>query len=797
MLLTAIFVVSLSTLAFEILLTRVFAIGQWNHLSFMVISIALFGFGASGTFLSLRRASNTRPRWSHPSGVLISFLLYLFSISAILSYLALIHMPLDYFNLPVEPLQSIYLLAAYLGLSLPFFISGLIIAIGYTAVPEKAGLVYFSSMAGSAAGAILPLVVLPLLDEGRLIIISTAVPLIPAAVAALKKPADRQTRPGGLRLWPGIMLACSLTSIATIFYLLASADIALIQVAPSPYKALGRILQFPETRIVESKSAIRGRFDRVNTPYVKFAPGLSLKYTRNLPRQQVIYRDGDHPLVLYDLNENKDSQFATHMLSYAVYDLKQNPEEVLLIQQGGGSGVPCALASGAGRITLVEQNRYIADRMEQNYSRLRVVNLEPRTFLAQSQGHYDIIHIENWGASIPGAAALSQDYIFTLEAFREYWNHLKPGGVISISRKLLLPPSDSLRLWSTAYAALKGLAGPNPGKHLALIRNFDTYTLLISKSAINARGVIDFSNDRNFDLVFLIDMDRTMANRYHVFEEPFHYLEINRLYKAWIKGGQDVFFGDYLLDVQPRSDHRPFPGRFMKWFKANKLYESLGSRFYFLFLSGEVVVSLVFIEALILTLILLILPVVLVTPKIIKPSLYLVCYFFGLGAGFMFAELYFIKFLTLIFSDPIISFTTVVSAVFIFSSLGGLYVHGRSAHKMGTALPILIGMLILAAVVLELMTGFLLNLPSFWRYLAVFALILPIGVLMGIPFPLAMRDLLDHQVQRSWAWAVNGCASVLSSIAAAQLAISFGIPLVAIFAVVSYLAAWGAARKMA
>jgi hypothetical protein len=139
MLLTAIFLVSLSTLAFEVMLTRVFSIGQWNHLSFMVISIALFGFGASGTFLSIVDIRKNR-RQSYPiSRDSLAALLCLYTATAIISFLSLNNMALDYFRLPVEPVQSLYLLAAYLLLALPFFFSGIIIAIGYTRLPQKAG----------------------------------------------------------------------------------------------------------------------------------------------------------------------------------------------------------------------------------------------------------------------------------------------------------------------------------------------------------------------------------------------------------------------------------------------------------------------------------------------------------------------------------------------------------------------------------------------------------------------------------------------------------------------------------
>jgi hypothetical protein len=650
-------------------------------------------------------------------------------------------------------------------------------------------------MSGSALGAIVPVLLLPLLGEGKLILISAAVPLIPATVSTLSLFSESgRPIPDHPKLHFA-MVVCSLTTICIVLYLLTAAGLPILRVTPSPYKALGQILQFPHTQVIESKSSIRGRLDRVRTPYMRFAPGLSLNYTQTLPRQHVIYKDGDNPLVLYDLNKKLDSSFATYMLSFAGYSLIRYPEDVLLIQQGGGSAVPCALASGADRITIIEQNRSVADILRSKYP-LQVINQDPRVFLAQTTERYDIVHIENWGATIPGAAALSQEHTLTIEAFREYWDHLKPGGVINISRKLLLPPSDSLRLWSTAYEALQRLSISNPQDHLALIRNFDTFSLLISKTTINVHGVIEFADNRHFDLVFLKSINRNMANNFHVFEEPFHHLEINRLAEAWKSGRQNDFFNGYLLDVRPQSDRRPFPSRFMKWFRVKELYESLGSRFYALFMSGEIVVSLVFIEALILAVGMLILPVVLSTWKEEKPTFSQVSYFLGIGAGYMFVELYFIKYFILIFGDPTISFTLVVSAVLISSSLGGLYMHSRSVRSILPALFALIGGLILVSAGLEVMPGYLLNISIGWRVLVALLLILPVGFLMGLPFPLGMRYLLDNPIQRAYAWSVNGCASVLSSIAAAQLAISVGIPLVAVCAVGSYFLAVGAIKKV-
>jgi len=209
-------------------------------------------------------------------------------------------MPLDYFRLPVEPLQILFLFAAYLMLALPFFFAGLIISIGYTTMPHKAGLVYFASMAGSAIGAGIPILALPVLEEGRLIIISAAVALTPAALAMLKSVNIKDRVNPDQSFWPNLVLIGSLAIIVFGVVSLTKAVDRIIRVSPSPYKALGQILQFPETSIINSKNSVRGRIDHVQTPYIRFAPGLRLKYTHTFPSQHAVYRDSDNPLVMYD-----------------------------------------------------------------------------------------------------------------------------------------------------------------------------------------------------------------------------------------------------------------------------------------------------------------------------------------------------------------------------------------------------------------------------------------------------------------------------------------------------------------
>lgn len=783
---TCVFLIGFSTLAFEVLLTRVFSISQFNHLSFMVISIALFGFAASGTFLSIVNAGQLRVCRYLADRKTTAVLMMLYSATTIGAFMALNNLPLDYFRLPVEPIQIFYLLAAFVLLALPFFFAGFIVALAYTQRPEKTGWIYFATMCGSALGAISPALLLPFFSEGRLVVFSALLPLIgiaPMPRIRGKNQKESESRKSNRILW----VSAALGVLFGAAYLLTPYGDGLIRVKPSPYKALSQILQFPDTRVVQTSNSIRGRIERISSPYIRFAPGLSLRYMENIVQHEAAFSDGDNQLVLYPPNSQNRLPFSTFTLSYSGYDLRPAAESVLVILQGGGTAIACAGASKIKDITVVVENPSLADTVSRHYG-LAVISQPPRAFLAQSSGHFDIIHVENWGASIPGSTALDQNHLFTTDAFGQYLARLAPDGLLIISRRLLLPPTDSVRLWAAAYEGLKKMGARNPADHLAIIRNWDTFTLLVFKQPFLDKAHLEkFARNRNFDIVFLSGVTVGQANRFNQFDAPYHFIEINRLAAAYSQGAENAYFKSYFLDVKPQSDNRPFPGRYLKWLKIKSLYRTLGSRLYALLMSGEIVVAVVFFEALAVSIFLLFVPLFFVRRSAKKPSLAQGLYFFAVGSGFMFIELFFIKKYILLFGDPVISFTVVVAGILIFSSLGGACAQKKDKSVLKRALPALIAVLLLAFFVLDDLMNYLLRFSDIWRYSGAVVALLPIGFLMGLPFPIGMRDMLGTSAQRAYAWSLNGCASILTSIVSVQLAIIFGISLLLGCAIAAYL----------
>jgi hypothetical protein len=750
MIFSAVFLIGFSTLAFEVLLTRIFSISQWNHLSFMVISIALFGFAASGTYLSIHNARRGQRPHSFSAHKTITILVVLYTAATILAFIALNNSPLDYFRLPIEPIQSVYLLIAFILLSLPFFFSGLIVALAYTRLPEKTGLTYFATMCGSAGGAILPALLLPFFSEGQLVVFCAIVPLVlmPSSLGRFQK---IQTAPANPRSTQIALALFSMVLVMGSFYLVTPYGDWLIRVKPSPYKALSQVLQFPETRIEQTFSNIRGRTDRVTSPYIRFAPGLSLRYQESILPQEATFRDGDHQLVLYPPGSRTRTRFSASTLSYSGYEMRPGAQKALLVLQGGGTSIPCVLSSKIQDVTIVIKNPPLAKILSEHY-RAEVVCQPPRAFISQTPEQFDIIQLENWGTAIPGSAALDQEHLFTTNAFLQYLQHLTPDGVVIISRRLLLPPADCLRLWASAYEGLKRIGTRKPADHLAILRNWDTFTLLVFKQPLQhttTTHLKNFAENLNFDIVFLPQITSDQANRFNKFDAPYHFIEVNRLAAAYDKGQEKGYFRSYLLDIQPQSDNRPFPGRYLKWPKVKSLYQTLGSRLY--------------------------------------ASISQVLYFLGVGAGFMFIELFFIKKYILLFGDPVISFSVVVCGILIFSSLGGAWIQKKNKSVLKKALPILIAILLLALLALDPIVSYLLEIRDIWQYIWALLILFPIGFLMGLPFTIGMRDLLTSATQRAYAWSANGCASVITAIVSAQIALILGISSILGCAVAAYL----------
>jgi hypothetical protein len=308
--------------------------------------------------------------------------------------------------------------------------------------------------------------------------------------------------------------------------------------------------------------------------------------------------------------------------------------------------------------------------------------------------------------------------------------------------------------------------------------------------------LIRFAEDRNFDWVYRYDLPAEWSNRFYIFDAPFHSLVVERLSEAYREGRETAFFDAYSMDVRPQTDNRPFPNRFLKWQRLQETYRATGSRMYTLLLSGEIVVAVIFLEAGLLSLALLALPFTMLRKTASRPGAAELTYFLSLGIGFMFVEMYFIKQFVLLYGDPVISFTVVLSGMLVFSGVGGFFSQRLTDRFLVFSLALLIALLALAVPLTAWLTQAILPYPAPLHFALGLAWLAVPGVLTGLPFPLAMRHLLKTPSSRAFAWTANGCASVLASIAAAQLALSRGIVAIVIGAAAAYSIALICALEM-
>jgi hypothetical protein len=792
--LASVFLASLSVIALEILITRIFSISQWHHLSFMVISIALFGMAASGTYLSLFTSRQGRWHTFPEQSSRVDYLSFFYTISALVSFFLVKTLPLDYYKLPLQPIQALYLLIAYLSLSAPFFFTGLIISNAYISKPEKSGLIYFTNMAGSALGALIPLILLKSFGEGKLLILIALLPLI----ACFAFPDQTPKIPSGHAFWPRYRqhirngAGIALLGLCLVSVLWLHRDHPLFGIPLSDYKGLHQLMQYPDTRIVNSMTGITGRVDTARSPYLRFSPGLSLQYGHHLPPQFALFKDGDGRMICYDSESSENFLFATYSLAYAGYLLAPQHATVLIIQDGGGNAIPCALSSDQRKLTVIEKSPRFADAIGRHYQ-IPALSLSPAMFLSRSSQSFDVIHLENWGSSLPGTSALSVNPMFTTNAFRSYLSHLSDAGVLVLTRKLILPPSNMIRIAASAYEALQDLHIPEPANHIVILRNWDTFSLLVFKKPPHHPDAITaFATNKNFDLVWLSGNSPENVNRFNRFEKPFYAHAVQSLFRAFSQGTQDKYYRDYPLDIRPQTKDRPFPDKFFRWFKARTIHHMTGSRLYTLLLSGEIIVAIVFLEALLIAGVLLFGPLWVSRRHQNKSKFTATIHFVGIGAGYIFVELFFVYFYTSIFNDPVVSFSIVLTTVLISSSLGGL-ISQRLKPSLLKRMPVVAGVFLLLMIFwFEPLVAATMHLPHYVCLISTTLMMMPVGMLLGVPFPLAMRYIVETPSHRAFAWAVNGSASVLAAIVSAQIAISWGLTSLLWCAVVAYVIAGGA-----
>ncbi|MEA2021440.1 MAG: hypothetical protein U9N08_03075 [Candidatus Caldatribacteriota bacterium] len=800
-----IFFFSISVLLFELSLTRVFSILQWNYLAFMIISIAFLGYGASGTFLSVFSGILKKAGGNNLYKFLLLFSL-LFSLSSLFSIFFISKIPFDLYRMIMDRYQLLYLVIYYLSITIPFFFAGICISLAISKLPEKVNKIYFCDLSGAAIGCISFLILANYTSLSHLLLISPLLSFLASFLFSLKFKNKKS-----IIYVAGLFLLTILFINAENFY----------SFPVNPYKSLFTLLRYPQSKTIERRENSFSRLKVVESDGVKYAPGLSLNFSGKIPEQLGMITDGDGLSAITrlegknDLERFKRIEFSDYISSALGFHLAkdtENREKILIIGPGGGLDVLGGIYNEAEEIWGIEMNPNVKSLMQYNFADYsgniynrkgtKILTGEGRSILKGLEQKFDLIQISLIGSSNTasgGFYSISENYLYTVEGFMDFWQHLSNGGKLSITRWLKFPPREILRLCNTGLEALGRMGIERPENHLAVIRSWATTTLILSKKEITVKEINiikDFCDKRSFDVVYFPGIREEEVNINHVLEESYYYQEIKYLIDSFKKGNLKDFNDSYFFNVSAVTDNQPYFFYTLKWKNIPKIIKSTAN-WQPLIEWGNLIIFATFIQGIIFSIIFIFLPLFLkrspVTKRKVKFPFLL--YFASLGLGYMLLEISFIQKFILYLTNPGYSTSIIIFSFLFFSGLGSFYSKRIERNYIGnlkTIIFVLCGLLIIYQFILPCIFNTTLKYSLIVRIFITMGLIFPLGFLMGMPFPLGIKlvSLIDKGRDKGlipWLWATNSFCSIIASVSAVIIALFFGFKVVIILAALIYL----------
>ncbi len=716
-----VFFIAFSGLLFEVALTRIFSATIWYHFAFVAISVALLGWGLGGFAVHLlrKKAPPTPER------------------AALLSLVYAVTIPLSLWLIVRNPFRPDLLWFYFLASLLPFFFAGMALSTVFALFRERAGSLYFGDLLGASLGALAVTVLLSWLGGEGAVVAAALPPLLAAACFS--------------RRWlPASVVGVLLLGAALTVH--ARTGTFLIRSAPA--KGMYRHLAArPEAKIALTGWNAYSRIDAVT--------GLGDALAR-------LYIDSDAWTNLHRW-DGKVESVAPMRDWYRALPFRLAPGgETLVIGPGGGSDVLVALAAGSPRVTAVEMNPLMLGFVRQfgaqagnlyDHPQVETILSEGRNYLARSDRRFGVIFlgfVDSWASVASGGLSLAENYLYTTEAFRAYYDHLTDEGLLVIMRWDVDVPrlvTNSVALLGAQAAAQrvavlmeKRGTREDPPQMIFILKKrpfSETETAMILEQWTGARPVI-------------------VPGR--VAEPP---------YDALLSGGTslEAWVAASPLRVDPVFDERPFFfARQKPWGIPKPMADGL------LWVLAPVFVLLVGFS-------------LLGKPRAERTGPYTssLVYFASLGLGFIAVELCLLQRLTLLLGHPIFTLSILLFTLLAASGLGSAFSNRFSARVACLAVALLGAVY---AVALPKVVTALLPLSLAGRIAAAVALVAPLGFAMGMPFPSGLR-LVGHGPfpAAPFYWGLNGVLSVIGSIGTVMLAVTWGFELAALLGAACYLLA--------
>jgi hypothetical protein len=777
----AIGLISAAIIAFQLILMQILSYVQWYHFAYMIISIALLGFGAAGTFLTIFQQKLEKNYYT-----LFPFLLIVTAI--------LIPVVVGIANSEAVRFDSLLifqdsrhigkLILTYFIFFLPFLTGALAIGMSFSKFADQIGKIYFSNLIGSGIGGIIALFFMQwIIPEQQ----SFAVAILAFLGGIVSLPKNKKSL---IRI---IVPLSTLILIILFFYP--------PRLTPSEYKDISKTMLLPDAKVEYQKSTPHGFVEIVSSPILRYAPGVSLAYRDSFPIRKVVFNNGNWMGCLLpqplEANETNILDYTPQALPYHIDNIKN----ALIINAGTGENVLLALSHQVARITTNETNPEIFNILRQSFEgfyQVQPYQTMPRTLLTPDTNKYDLIELPIIGSFFgnSGLNAVEPRYELTIEALREMWSKLSEKGMISLSCWMDYPVRNAYRLLATISLLLDENDIAHPPHHVVAIRSWCAITFLVKKSPFKRDEINKvrlFCENRMFDPLVLPEKQEIERDKYNILQDTTFFTHVDQL----LSHEKETLIRQYPYRIHPTTDDRPFFFQFVRFKQIPQLISSIREKNFPFLDIGYVLIILTFVQIVFIAAIFILLPLSF-RPWKSRNKKWVLMYFSGLGLAYMFLEMVFIQHFTFYFGEPTYAASATLGILLFTSGLGSYY-SGKFQNnkKMRLAIPLVIAaILVLYAFVLSPILTATIGIALPLKIMIAVVLLGTLGFFLGMPFPIGIDYLSGKNTDDiPWAWALNGYFSVISTVLATIISVELGYLLLLsmaafIYALVSISNVW-------
>jgi spermidine synthase len=753
-LLLAVFAMCAVTLTYEILKTITLSLQVFHNIAFVVISVTMLGLGGGGTLASWLSRRGVRPTqgplWISAMGFAGAVLLG---------------------EIVGSRLQDVRWLIV-VGI-IPYVFIGLFMSLAIASNPGRVGTTYAADLAGAALGCLGAIAGLQITGRaGAVILIIAGIGFAASSALAWGTSRSRALVPLGCLIGVAVLLPF---------------EARLFPFRPNSHKQYGMLLDDPkiETRVDWSRWGYLGRLDSVipDKGIERFAHGKGAQIALDRGCDfRFLFASGDNwsPTIACPNKPEALEALGREILHNAPYAVTRPGPDVLNIGLGGGVDVFLALRNGARSVVGVEINPLMIEAVRDRHRgffndpyhdpRVSIVELDGRTFSDYTRRRFDVITLTavDTGAGLAaGAYVLSENYLYTQEAFDAYVRLLNDDGVIYVFRTV----RGMFRVLSTFVAALRRVGEKQPERHVAVFSRGDSewWGAILSRRSL--------AEPQIFAMRTLLSGAGGSTTFRYVPGAGGEDEALSRYFRAVREGKEAAYLGSATFDFSPVTDDRPF------FYQNERDFLKSPAR-------REIV--RIFVTVALLAGALILLPLKGLPPSRSGPSIASIGVFFAMiGVGYMLVEISLIQLFVLYLGHPTYSVSVTIFSLLVFSGLGS-FVAGRvrTRERRRVVFLAIAAALLLASIALRPVLG-LVTVP--WlaiRCSVVVALVAPLGLLMGIPFPTVIATMTSDPGRTiPWAWAANASASVIASVLAVPLAMTLGYSHVLWLAAAAYLIA--------